>query len=58
MTAAPPPSLSNDPEKIETYSSQSSVIGIIRASLLDEKNPIAMTIGTWFDLPKVRQNHH
>jgi DNA-binding transcriptional ArsR family regulator len=56
MTAAPPPSLSNDPEKIETYSSQRSVIGIIRASLLDEKNPIAMTIGTWFDLPKVRQN--
>ena len=56
MTPTSPPSLSNDPEKIETYSSQRSIIGIIRASLIDVKNPIAMTIGTWFDLPKVRQN--
>ena len=55
MTVSSAPPLSTDPEKIETYSGDKSVIGIIRANLIDERNPIAMTFGTWFDLPKVRQ---
>lgn len=55
MTMAPSPPLSSDPEKIETYSDDTSIIGIIRANLIDINNPIAMTFGTWFDLPKTRQ---
>ena len=53
VTTAPP--FSADPGKIETYTEGKSIIGIIRANLIDEKNPIAMTFGTWFDLPKTRQ---
>lgn len=56
MTMASAPPSSSDPEKIETYTADKSVIGIIRANLIDESNPIAMTFGTWFDLPKTRQN--
>ena len=55
MKISSAPELSADPEKIEAYSTEKSVIGIIRANLIDTKNPIAMTFGTWFDLPDVRQ---
>ncbi len=53
LTQAPPVSI--DPGKIDTYSSQSSVIGIIRAKLINEMSQLAMTLGTWYDLPKSRQ---
>ena len=53
ITSAPP--FSVDPGKIETYTEGKSVIGIIRANLIDQTNPIAMTFGTWFDSPKTRQ---
>ena len=54
VTQAPP--ISIDPGKIDTYSDQSSVIGIIRANLINEMSQLAMTFGTWYDLPKSRQN--
>ena len=53
ITSAPP--FSVDPGKIETYTEGKSVIGVIRANLIDQTNPIAMTFGTWFDSPKTRQ---
>jgi len=56
MTISSAPELSTDPEKIESYSTEKSVIGIIRANLIETKNPIAMTFGTWFNLPDVRQS--
>ena len=54
VTQAPP--ISIDPGKIDTYSNQSSVIGIIRANLINEMSQLAITLGTWYDLPKSRQN--
>tara|TARA_Y100000748_G_scaffold94326_1_gene78741 strand:- start:119 stop:2746 length:2628 start_codon:yes stop_codon:yes gene_type:complete len=53
LTQAPP--ISIDPGKIDTYSPQSSVIGIIRANLVNEMSQLAMTFGTWYDMPKSRQ---
>ncbi len=53
LTQAPP--ISIDPGKIETYSAQSSVIGIIRANLINDMSQLAMTFGTWYDMPKSRQ---
>ena len=49
------PPISVDPGKIDTYSTQSSVIGIIRATLINEMSQLAMTLGTWYDMPKSRQ---
>jgi len=49
------PPISIDPGKIDTYSTQSSVIGIIRATLINEMSQLAMTLGTWYDMPKSRQ---
>jgi DNA-binding transcriptional ArsR family regulator len=49
------PPISVDPGKIDTYSTQSSVIGIIRATLINEMSQLAMTLGTWYDMPKTRQ---
>jgi hypothetical protein len=46
--AAPPVS---DKEKIETFSESESVIGIIRAKLLEEGRPIAIAPGKWFSGP-------
>ena len=55
MKASHAPPIYIDPGKIDTYSDQSSVIGIIRANLIDEKSQLAMTLGTWYDMPKSRQ---
>ena len=49
------PPISIDPGKIDTYSTQSSVIGIIRATLINEMSQLAMTLGTWYDMPTSRQ---
>ena len=54
LTQAPP--ISIDPGIIDTYSGQSSVIGIIRANLINEMSQLAMTFGTWYDMPKSRQS--
>ena len=54
VTQAPP--ISTDLGIIDTYSGQSSVIGIIRANLINEMSQLAMTFGTWYDMPKSRQN--
>ena len=55
MKSSHAPPIYIDPGKIDTYSDQSSVIGIIRANLIDEKSQLAMTLGTWYDMPKSRQ---
>ena len=43
-----------DREKIETFSESKSIIGIIRARLLDEERPIAIAPGEWFSAPNHR----
>ena len=43
-----------DREKIETFSESKSIIGIIRARLLDEERPIAIAPGEWFSTPDHR----
>ena len=40
-----------DKEKIETFTESESVIGIVRAKLLDEERPIAIAPGKWFSGP-------
>ena len=40
-----------DKEKIETFSESESIIGIVRAKLLDEERPIAIAPGKWFPGP-------
>ena len=55
MKVVQTPPISVDPGKIDTYSTQSSVIGIIRATLINEMSQLAMTLGTWYDMPKTRQ---
>ena len=47
----PPPS---DPENIAAYSGQRTVVGIIRARLLDAERPIAIAPGQWFGSPDFR----
>ena len=41
----------NNPENIDTYSSQSNILGLIRARLLDYERPIAIAPGQWFAEP-------
>ena len=55
METAQAPPTSTDLGKIDTYTGQSSVIGVIRANLINEKMQLAMTFGVWYDLPKSRQ---
>ncbi len=50
---ASPPPLSN-PENIAAYSGQRTVVGIIRARLLDAERPIAIAPGQWFGTPGFR----
>ena len=50
-SSPPPPS---DPEDIATYSGQRTVIGIIRARLLNAERPIAIAPGQWFGTPTFR----
>ena len=40
-----------DKEKIETFSESESIVGIVRAKLLDEERPIAVAPGKWFSGP-------
>ena len=47
----PPPS---DPENIDAYSGERTVVGIIRARLLDAERPIAIAPGQWFSTPDFR----
>ena len=46
--APPPPS---DPGSIAAYSGERTVLGIIRARLLDSERPIAIAPGQWFGTP-------
>ena len=55
METAQAPPTSTDLGKIDTYTGQSSVIGVIRANLINENMQLAMTFGVWYDLPKSRQ---
>ncbi|MED5452134.1 MAG: ArsR family transcriptional regulator [Candidatus Thermoplasmatota archaeon] len=41
----------NNPENIDTYSSQPNILGLIRARLLDYERPIAIAPGQWFAEP-------
>ncbi len=49
---APPPS--SDPESIAAYAGERTVIGIIRARLLDSERPVAIAPGQWFGTPSFR----
>ncbi len=40
-----------DKGKIETFSESESIVGIVRAKLLDEERPIAVAPGKWFSGP-------
>ena len=51
FTSSPPV---YDKGKIETFSESKSIIGIIRARLLDEERPIAIAPGKWFLGPAYR----
>ncbi len=41
----------HDKGKIETFTESESIIGIVRAKLLDEEQPIAVAPGKWFSGP-------
>ena len=45
-----------NPEKIENYMRKKSIIGVIRAKLLDPDFQINLSPGTWFALPEYRPN--
>ena len=47
-----------DREKIETFSESKSIIGIIRARLLDEERPIAIAPANGFPRRITDQNPH
>jgi len=48
------PSDPTDPERIEAYVGRASVVGVIRAKLLDADFPITAPPGTWFSPPDSR----
>jgi len=54
MEPKPSPQLPSDPENIAAYSGQRTVVGIIRARLLDSERPIAIAPGQWFGSPGFR----
>tara|TARA_B110000014_G_scaffold253607_1_gene233212 strand:+ start:47 stop:2227 length:2181 start_codon:yes stop_codon:yes gene_type:complete len=41
----------SDKEKIDAFSESKSIIGVVRAKLLDEERPIAIAPGKWFSGP-------
>ena len=45
-----------NPEKIETYMEKKSIIGVIRAKLLNPNFQINLSPGSWFSLPEYRPN--
>ncbi len=45
-----PPS-NHDPENISSYSGDNHTIGIVRARLVDEKKPVSLAPGIWFEPP-------
>ena len=45
-----PPS-NNDPENISSYAGGNTIIGIVRARLVDPSRPIALAPGMWFENP-------
>jgi len=54
MEPKPSPQPPSDPENIAAYSGQRTVVGIIRARLLDSERPIAIAPGQWFGSPGFR----
>ena len=46
----------NNPEKIETYIGKKTIIGVIRAKLLNPDFQINLSPGVWFSLPEYRPN--
>ncbi|MDP7658778.1 MAG: hypothetical protein QGF77_02405 [Candidatus Thalassarchaeaceae archaeon] len=52
MLQAPPTTY--DPENISSYVGENHIIGIVRARLVDEDQPMALAPGIWFEPPNHR----